>query len=127
MRCFLKLTLIASVLTCPIAEAAKVRESWAFAWDWTKGVDTPTQTYLDADYFELEIMVDGVRSEVVRVNGGSLREVHNVVVSKNITGVVTAVARACNTNAAKCSDNSNTVVLDRTPPEPPQFPGYNSR
>lgn len=127
MRRFLKVTALALVLSSSVATAAKIRESWAFAWDWTKGVDTPTITYLDADYFELDVIVNGVTNQTVRVNGGTSRTVRDVIVSESVTGVVTAVVRACNTNAAKCSDNSNAVVLDRTPPEPPQFPGYNQR
>lgn len=118
-RALFMLCAVALVGVLP-ARAAAVRTYWNFAWD-------PHPMAAEIGYFTLVICV-GLRCEVHRLDGGTRTDARNIFVDPTVVGDGTAVVRAC-TPAGKCSGDSNTVVLDRTAPQPPTAVeyGFNQR
>lgn len=102
--------LLAVLLAPSLAIAAKVRDRWGFAWN-------AHPQAAAVGYFEMQIDVPG-RRWIHRIEGGTATEIRAVFVDPTIPGDGIAVLRACR-STGECSGNSNTVVLDRTPPQPP--------
>lgn len=104
----LLLLLVASVLW-----AASVRERWSFAWD-------PHPQAEQVRYFELAICLPS-QCRVTHIEGGTSVSIQDVFVDPAIPGNGIAVLRAC-ASTGYCSNNSNAVTLDRSPPPAPRQP-----
>lgn len=100
-----------------VANAASIKDRWNFAWD---AHSQATQIAR----FDLEICVQS-RCWIMPIPGGSTVMVNWVFIDPAIPGTGTAVLRACLADG-RCSGNSNTVVLDRTPPAAPSAAYYES-
>lgn len=104
----------------PCAQAAQPRAFWHFAWD-------PHPQAPDVGYFLLRVCVS-LRCWVTRIDGGTDTTARNVYLDPLVVGDGTAVLQACLADG-RCSGDSNTVVLDRTAPQPPTAVeyGFNQR
>lgn len=103
-----------------LALAAQPRERWGFAWD-------PHPQAALVEYFELEICLSS-GCAITRIPGGTATTIRDVRIPPTVSGNGTAVLRAC-AAALGSSGNSNTVMIDRTPPLPPTAVshGFNNR
>ena len=99
-----------------VAGAARVREVWELAWD-------PYVQQAQIAYFILEINRDSSVYQTLQISKTNTT-VSGVVIPSNLSGVFTAVLRACDSKNA-CSANSNRVVFDRASPEAPVWLKYN--
>ncbi len=95
--------------------AASVRERWSFAWDLHPQADK-------VRYFELAICLPS-QCFTTHIPGGTSVGVQDVFVDPAILGNGVAVLRAC-ASTGYCSDNSNAVPLDRSPPPTPRQPAF---
>lgn len=111
------LVVVGFCLVCSqVAEAARVRESWTLAWD-------PYSQQAQVAYFILEIDRDSSVYQTLQI-GKTNTTISDVVIPSSLSGVFTAVLRACDSKNA-CSANSNRVVFDRASPEAPVWLKYN--
>ncbi len=92
------------------AGAQTINNPWSFAWD-------PHPEAAKVAYFELEICVGGA-CKTTEIPGGTATGARDIAVDPALQGDGTAVARACDARRT-CSADSNTVALDRTPPQAP--------
>ena len=115
----LMLCAVALVGVTPV-RAAVVRTHWDFAWD-------PHPQGERIDHFVLKICVSAI-CQTTDIPGGTTTFVRRIFVSPLLNGAGIAVLRACDRQGA-CSGDSNTVTLDRTPPDAPTAvhhqPGFN--
>lgn len=111
------LVVVGFCLVCSqVAEAARVREVWALAWD-------PYLQQAQVAYFILEVDRDSSVYQILQISKTNTT-ISGVVIPSSLSGVFTAVLRACDSNNA-CSANSNRVVFDRASPEAPVWLKYN--
>ena len=104
------------LLCSQVVEAARVREIWTLAWD-------PYLQQAQIAYFLLEIDRDALVYQTLQISKTNTT-VSDVFIPSGLSGVFTAVLRACDSNNA-CSANSNRVVFDRASPEAPVWLKYN--
>lgn len=114
MRLFVVLSFC--LLCSQVVEAARGRESWTLAWD-------AYSQQAQVAYFILEIDRDSSVYQTLQISKTNTT-VSGVFIPSGLSGVFTAVLRACDSTNA-CSANSNRVVFDRASPEAPVWLKYN--